>query len=435
MKIQLKRSNVISGSSAKEPTVEQMDFGELAVNYSEGDPAIFIKDAGSNIVRIAGAGFKGSFSESYNDLTDKPTIGNGQVTVNLGGSQYGQFRHNDTGNTTIDLPTVLGPTGPTGPKGDTGPTGAVGPVGPAGAQGDKGNTGAAGPQGPKGDTGATGAKGPPGTTGAQGPKGNTGAAGPAGPKGNTGATGPAGAQGPKGNTGSTGPQGPKGDTGPPGPTVPYNVTRSSGNWVTSPQWAYTYSVPGSSVIQSNTVLYNEGGGRARFGSQMWADAEVYGAGWTAVNITGSYLNGNGTSVGARSSSLQTKTDITRLTGADALPVGFAIGDTACDQFDAIDFIRYKYDANHPRNSELGTFEYQLGVIAEELKEINEEWVVELPNHIYNPDTMQYDVRHESITEPIYGLNEHNLIMLTMYVLHCTRMKNTELEGRIAALEA
>ena len=41
-KIQLKRSNVIDGTSAKQPTPEQMDFGELAVNYSESDPAIFI---------------------------------------------------------------------------------------------------------------------------------------------------------------------------------------------------------------------------------------------------------------------------------------------------------------------------------------------------------------------------------------------------------
>ena len=56
MKIQLKRSNQLDGGSAKEPTVAQMEFGELAVNYNETDPVIFIKDSGDKIIRIAGAG-------------------------------------------------------------------------------------------------------------------------------------------------------------------------------------------------------------------------------------------------------------------------------------------------------------------------------------------------------------------------------------------
>ena len=43
MKIQLKRSNVLSGGSAKEPTAAQMEYGELAVNYNEADPAILLK--------------------------------------------------------------------------------------------------------------------------------------------------------------------------------------------------------------------------------------------------------------------------------------------------------------------------------------------------------------------------------------------------------
>ena len=55
MKIQLKRSNVLVGSAAKEPSPGQMEYGELAVNYNETDPAIFIKDSNNNIIRIAGA--------------------------------------------------------------------------------------------------------------------------------------------------------------------------------------------------------------------------------------------------------------------------------------------------------------------------------------------------------------------------------------------
>ena len=56
MKIQLKRSNVLDGNSAKEPTAAQMEYGELAVNYSTEDPAIFLKDANDNIIRISGVG-------------------------------------------------------------------------------------------------------------------------------------------------------------------------------------------------------------------------------------------------------------------------------------------------------------------------------------------------------------------------------------------
>ena len=57
MKIQLKRSNQLEGGEAKEPTLEFMEYGELAVNYNSEDPAIFIKTTdgagGDAVVRIA----------------------------------------------------------------------------------------------------------------------------------------------------------------------------------------------------------------------------------------------------------------------------------------------------------------------------------------------------------------------------------------------
>ena len=60
MKIQLKRSNQLDGGSAKAPSLGYMEYGELAVNFNEADPCIFIKasdGAGSDsIVRIAGSG-------------------------------------------------------------------------------------------------------------------------------------------------------------------------------------------------------------------------------------------------------------------------------------------------------------------------------------------------------------------------------------------
>lgn len=53
MKIQLKRSNVLEGGVAKSPSAGQMEYGELAVNYSSDDPAMFIKDSANNIIRIS----------------------------------------------------------------------------------------------------------------------------------------------------------------------------------------------------------------------------------------------------------------------------------------------------------------------------------------------------------------------------------------------
>ena len=78
MKIQLKRSNVLEGGSAKEPTAQQMEYGELAVNYNNGDPAIFIKDSTNAIIRLAGAGSVGGGNGA----------GNGLEEINVGGNIY-----------------------------------------------------------------------------------------------------------------------------------------------------------------------------------------------------------------------------------------------------------------------------------------------------------------------------------------------------------
>ena len=55
MKIQLKRSSVLDGTTAKQPLPDQLEYGELAVNYNATDPAIFIKNSTNDIVQIAGA--------------------------------------------------------------------------------------------------------------------------------------------------------------------------------------------------------------------------------------------------------------------------------------------------------------------------------------------------------------------------------------------
>ena len=70
-----------------------------------------------------------AFSGSYNDLSDRPSIGNGKITIRQGGEVKGAFTTNQSGDGTIDLSVSQGPTGatgPQGPKGDTGPRGLPG---------------------------------------------------------------------------------------------------------------------------------------------------------------------------------------------------------------------------------------------------------------------------------------------------------------------
>ena len=161
MKIQLKRSNQKDGANAKPPSPEQLEYGELAVNYNADDPVLFIKDSNDIVMRIAGEGSPGGFSGNYNELTNKPTIGNAEITITSGGVEQGKFNVNDVTDQTIDVPTASGGTGPAGPPGPQGPEGpqgpgGTGPPGPQGPQGPAGSggTGPAGPQGPAGPPGA-----------------------------------------------------------------------------------------------------------------------------------------------------------------------------------------------------------------------------------------------------------------------------------------
>ena len=53
MKIQLKRSDVLDGGKAKEPTSTNMKDGELAINYNAVDPSFFIKDTSGDIRKLS----------------------------------------------------------------------------------------------------------------------------------------------------------------------------------------------------------------------------------------------------------------------------------------------------------------------------------------------------------------------------------------------
>ena len=56
LKIVHKRSNETKAGEAKAPLPTDLEQGEIAINYSEEDPALFIKDEADNVVRFSGTG-------------------------------------------------------------------------------------------------------------------------------------------------------------------------------------------------------------------------------------------------------------------------------------------------------------------------------------------------------------------------------------------
>ena len=97
MKIQLKRSSVLDNGAAKQPTAEQLEYGELAVNYNATDPTIFIKSSDNSIVQIAGA----NSLTKIPDLEEVLTAGNLSSSKNIlvgGNSVDPNFEVSTAGN-------------------------------------------------------------------------------------------------------------------------------------------------------------------------------------------------------------------------------------------------------------------------------------------------------------------------------------------------
>ena len=110
MRIQLKRSSALEGSQAKPPSSAQLEYGELAVNFNESDPAIFFKDSNNNIIRMAGDGAVGSGNAEI-ELTSGPGLYVTNPVFNL--DQYDDQTINielvlDTDDEIVGLETVLG---------------------------------------------------------------------------------------------------------------------------------------------------------------------------------------------------------------------------------------------------------------------------------------------------------------------------------------
>ena len=94
MKLQLKRSLRLSNGAAQAPSAEQMSYGELAVNYSDTDPSIFLKDS-TNVVRklaisslpdtSSSSAQSGTLDDRYLMLSGGTVSGNVLATSFIGG--------------------------------------------------------------------------------------------------------------------------------------------------------------------------------------------------------------------------------------------------------------------------------------------------------------------------------------------------------------
>ena len=83
-KIQQKRSSAAPAGQAKAPDPSQLDYGELAVNFSELDPSIFIKASNNTVVKMSGVGAIG-MPELPDDLlrTGEDIAVNSVTTTNV----------------------------------------------------------------------------------------------------------------------------------------------------------------------------------------------------------------------------------------------------------------------------------------------------------------------------------------------------------------
>ena len=93
-KIRIKRSNVVTSGVAKAPTSTQMDYGELAINYNNFDPVLFIKDSNNDVIRLTGNNLITSVFGRTGDVTsnssDYASFYAPLAHVGTGGSQHAE---------------------------------------------------------------------------------------------------------------------------------------------------------------------------------------------------------------------------------------------------------------------------------------------------------------------------------------------------------
>ena len=103
MKLQIKRSEVAIGGEALPPSLPDLLEGELALNYNSEDPALFIKLSDGSLFKFPLG--DAIFSGDYNDLINKPTIGNGALVIkNADGTTNQTYTANQVEDAELVLP-------------------------------------------------------------------------------------------------------------------------------------------------------------------------------------------------------------------------------------------------------------------------------------------------------------------------------------------
>ena len=128
-KIQLKRSSVLLSGAARVPAANQLDFGEVALNYNSADPQLFFKNSSGSVVSffepyapLTGATFTGDcvfntdvdFDGSVTIKGDS-TNGSGKLTLtceqNTHSVNIKAPAHSAAANYTLTLPSSTGTSG------------------------------------------------------------------------------------------------------------------------------------------------------------------------------------------------------------------------------------------------------------------------------------------------------------------------------------
>lgn len=89
------RSSAITNSEIEKPNANNLDFGEIAINYNAQEPSLFIKQNDSEIAQFVD---KKYIEDNINSL-----IGNGALTIQKNGTNVGSFSANQTTNKTINI--------------------------------------------------------------------------------------------------------------------------------------------------------------------------------------------------------------------------------------------------------------------------------------------------------------------------------------------
>lgn len=214
------------------------------------------------------------------------------------------------------------------------------------------------------------------------------------------------------------------------------VTASRQWQPTGSNWPYGYAIPSLYQLQATTSLYNQGGGRVRVGAnQFWVDCNqgVYGTGWLRWNVGGSFLSADGTYVGARVSSRATKKGITYETDHQMR----LKNDEMINKFMSLRFAKFEYDSTHylNRNDSPGIKGTKFGLIAEDVRDIEPNWVVKLPTTRYDGETDSDVPIDEYNRDQHYSLNEYDILMTAMFVTKKTRVDNLALQKKVDDLTA